>query len=151
MQLGPMSMPGGGSSGLAKFRPQGSLAVRGKGRESMRGSQATHRWSWRGLRWPEVGCPWETGPAAGGERQRRRTSVRGKEGLGWGGAVGAGEAEDATSLGRERAEEEVPRRQGLVGANGGAAGCWARASRAGQPFVGNWERGGRRERVMCRF
>jgi hypothetical protein len=40
-------------------------------------------------------------------------------------------------LGRERAEEEVPRRQGLVSANGGAAGYWARASRTGQPFIGN--------------
>jgi hypothetical protein len=72
-----------------------------------------------------------TGDRAGGrrERWRRRSGVRGKEGPGWGGAVGAGEAEDATSLGRERAEEEVPRWQGLVGANGGAPGYWARASR----------------------
>jgi hypothetical protein len=32
-------------------------------------------------------------------------------------------------LGRERAEEEVPRWTELDGANGSAAGYWARASR----------------------
>jgi hypothetical protein len=41
-------------------------------------------------------------------------------------------------LGKERAKGRVPRWTELDGANGRVAGYWARASRSGQPFIGNW-------------
>jgi hypothetical protein len=95
--------------------------VRGKGRESTREAQATLWWSWASLRWPEVGCRREPEMAAGGELRRRRSGVRGKEGLSWGGTVGAVGGEGATNLGGKRAEEAILRRTEARRRKGGAA------------------------------
>jgi hypothetical protein len=98
----------------------------------MRRPQATHRWSWRGSRWPEEGCPREAEPAAGGVRRRWSSGVQGRKGRAGEDAVEDGEADGATSLGRERAEWRVPLWTELGGANGGGGGSRAHASRSGQ-------------------
>jgi hypothetical protein len=56
-----------------------------------------------------------------GELRRRRSSVRGKEGPSWEGAVGAVGGEGATNLGGKRAEEAIPRWAEARRRKGGAA------------------------------
>jgi hypothetical protein len=53
--------------------------------------------------------PREAEPAAGGERRRWCSGVRGREKPGWGAAVEDEEANGAVGLGRERAEGRAPR------------------------------------------
>jgi hypothetical protein len=62
---------------------------------------------------PEEGCPREAELAAGGERRRWCSGVRGRERPGWGDAVEDEEADGATGLGSARVEVRAPRWTGV--------------------------------------
>jgi hypothetical protein len=85
------------------------------------------------LWWPEEGCPWETELAAGGERRRLRSGVRGRERPGWGDAVGDRKLMVLPVWGGRGQRGELHGGPSLAALMEGG-GVLARASRSGRPI-----------------